>query len=157
MSGKLVPSETGGKSVVAVILAGGQGRRMGQDSTHKVCYEVAGVPFILRALQTYAECGIHSHVLVIGKLGEQIIQTVRDRFPHAGYAVQPQLLGTGHAPRCGISLLEALGYQGDILVAMGDRLLAPAALQRLLTTFRATGSDLTMLLGAKQDNPSSGR
>lgn len=82
---------------------------------------------------------------------------MRDRFPHAGYAVQPQLLGTGHAPRCGISLLEALGYQGEVRVARGDRLLAPAALPRLLTTFRETGSDLTMLLGAKQDNPSSGR
>lgn len=37
MSGKLVPSETGAESVVAVILAGGQGRRRGQDSTPKVC------------------------------------------------------------------------------------------------------------------------
>src|ERR1039458_7412389 len=37
---------------VTIILAGGKGTRMGTNDKHKVCFEVLGVPVIIRALET---------------------------------------------------------------------------------------------------------
>ena len=90
--------------VVSIILAGGRGTRMKCDSTHKVCFEVGGVPVILRAISTYDQCGIDHHVIVIGALGEQVLHTVGARVPNASFAYQPEPLGTGNATKCGAKL-----------------------------------------------------
>ena len=45
------------RSFVTVVLAGGKGTRMGSSDKHKVCFEVLGVPVIIRALETYNLCG----------------------------------------------------------------------------------------------------
>jgi len=145
------------RNIFSLILAGGRGRRMGSSGIHKVCYRVGGVPVILRALSTYEECGISNHIIVIGQLGEQIIDAVSDHFDNVSFVYQAQPRGTGHAARCGARLLEACGYQGAVLVAMGDRLLRPEAVRRLIETFHNTGSDVALLVGPKQANPSSGR
>ena len=42
---------------VTIILAGGKGTRMGTSDKHKVCFEVLGVPVVIRALETYNLCG----------------------------------------------------------------------------------------------------
>ena len=65
---------------------------MRSDTKHKVCFEVAGVPVILRALQVYEDCGIEHHVIVIGELGEQVVETAGGRFPNVTFAYQPQPL-----------------------------------------------------------------
>jgi len=35
------------ETIFSIILAGGRGTRMRSDATHKVCFEVGGVPVIL--------------------------------------------------------------------------------------------------------------
>lgn len=130
---------------------------MGADSLPKVCMQVGGVPFILRCLQAYQEAGITNHIVVIGAGGHEVVRTVDGRVPSVLYAVQPTPLGTGHAARCGTRSLAAAGYEGAILLAMGDRWLAPDVVRRMLTTFEQTGSDLTVLVGRKEEHPSCGR
>jgi len=143
--------------ILSVILAGGRGTRMRSDSTHKLCFEVGGVPVILRALQTYEQCGIDHHIIVIGELGEQVVATVGDHFPNVSFAYQPTPLGTGNATKCGVRSLQAAGYDGLVFVVAGDRLLAPGAVRKLIQASRETGSDGVLLVGSKEDRPSSGR
>ncbi len=148
-----MPQET----MFSIILAGGRGTRMRSDSTHKVCFEVGGVPVILRALQTYEECGIDHHIIVVGELGEQVVSTVGDHFTNVSFVYQPVPLGTGDAARCGARGLAAAGYEGLVLVVAGDRLLAPRAVKKLVETWRESGSDGAFLVSHKEDNPFSGR
>jgi hypothetical protein len=84
-----------------IILAGGKGTRMGSSEKHKVCFEVLGVPVIIRALETYNLCGAMLNVVVAGMMAESVMTTVNRRFPGTAYAFQDQPLGTGDAdPEC---------------------------------------------------------
>ena len=56
---------------VTVILAGGKGTRMGSSQKHKVCFEVMGVPVIIRALETYNLCGSQLNIIVVGMMAER--------------------------------------------------------------------------------------
>src|SRR5512144_2857638 len=61
---------------VTIILAGGKGTRMGSSDKHKVCFEVLGVPVIIRALETYNLCGAALNVVVVGMLAETVMATI---------------------------------------------------------------------------------
>ena len=139
--------------IVSVILAGGRGTRMQSDTKHKVCFEVGGVPVILRALNMYQQCGIDHHIIVVGILGEQVLHTVGARVPNVSFAYQPEPLGTGNAAKCGVAMLQATGYEGLVLIAVGDRIVAPHIVHRLITTLRDTRSDV-VFLAATCDNRS---
>jgi N-acetylgalactosamine kinase len=130
---------------------------MRSDHTHKVCFEAAGVPIILRVLRSYQQCGVSHQIVVVGALGEQVQRTVSARFPNVSFAYQPEPLGTGHATRCGARVLEDLGYDGLVFVGVGDRIVAPYSLRRLQARLQETGSDVAFLVGRVKDNPSSGR
>lgn len=143
--------------VVSIVLAAGQGTRMGPASVPKVCSQVAGVPFILRCLQSLQDAGIEHHLVVIGATGSEIVHTVAGRLPGVYFAIQPIPLGTGNAARCGMQLLAATGYKGGVLVTMGDRLVAPRLLRQLLGTFAETDSDLVLLVGPQEHQPDGGR
>ena len=144
-------------TIFSMILAGGRGTRMRSDTKHKVCFEVAGVPVILRALQIYEDCGIDHHIIVIGDLGEQVVEMTGERFPNVTFAYQPQPLGTGHAARCGARVLEDTGFDGRVFVVAGDRLLRPRARKRLIAHAKETDADCAFLVGDKADGPTSGR
>ena len=130
---------------------------MGSQSVPKVCSQVAGVPFVLRCLQAYKEAGLRNQIVVIGSGGDQIVRTVAGWAPEACFAVQPEPRGTGDATRCGMAGLAAARYEGGVLVAMGDRLVAPHATRRLLNAFAETDSDLALLVGHKAQQPGCGR
>ncbi len=145
------------QTIVSVILAAGKGTRMRNDAVHKVCFEVGGVPVILRALQTYQQCGIDHHIIVIGALGEQVLHTVGSRVPNVSFAYQPEPLGTGNAAKCGARILQDTRFDGLVLVVVGDRLIAPHVCHRLVSTLRDTRSDVVFLVAPKDENPFSGR
>jgi N-acetylgalactosamine kinase len=145
------------QQIVSIILAGGRGIRMRCDTKHKVCFEVGGVPVILRALQTYKQCGIDHNIIVVGALGEQVLHTVGGRVPDVTFAYQPEPRGTGNATRCGAQVLQDVGYDGLILVVVGDRLIAPHVVHRLLAAHRDTNSDVVFLVARKADYPNAGR
>jgi len=141
----------------SIILAAGAGTRMRAPGRHKVCFEVGGIPAILRALQGYAAAGVDHHVIVVGRQAGEVMAAVGERFPQVTFALQPEPLGTGHAARCGARVLQAAGYQGRVLLVAGDKIVEPAALRRLMAEFDRRHCDLAFLVGPKTEHAEAGR
>lgn len=143
---------------ISIILAAGRSTRMGSPETAKVCFPIAGRPAILRALDVYHEAGIERHVVVVGHQAEQVMRTVTDGYSgDVSYAFQSQLLGTGHAARCGARLLQRLGYRGNVLVVVGDKAIRASAVQRLMKTFQERRADLAFIVAERDVEPDAGR
>lgn len=139
-----------------VILAGGKGSRMGSSDKHKVCFEVLGVPVIVRALETYNLCGAQLNIVVVGMMAEGVMATVNPRLPGTVYAFQEAPLGTGNAARKAAEILERMRFEGDILVVAGDKVAEPRIIQRLLATHQRTGADVTLASSRRPPGSSAG-
>src|SRR5437660_12021263 len=98
-----------------IILAGGKGSRMRSRDRHKVCFEVAGVPAIVRAIDAYNRLGVVRNVVVVGDLAGQVVETVGSRFANAVFAYQPRARGTGDAARCGLLALNGVDDRARVL------------------------------------------
>ncbi|MCB1126076.1 MAG: NTP transferase domain-containing protein, partial [Verrucomicrobiae bacterium] len=144
------------RPLVTIVLAGGKGTRMGSRNKHKVCFEVLGVPVILRALETYNLCGSRLNVVVVGSLARQVMATVNRRFPGTVYAYQDTPRGTGDAARLGAEILERTGFDGDVLLVAGDKVIEPRILQQLLSVHRRTAADVTLASATRPLNSSTG-
>jgi len=147
------------RTIVSVILAAGKGTRMRDNNTrHKVCYPVQGMPVIHRSLEMYERCGLSWHLLVVGNNVEQVMKTVE-----AGptkkvlYCFQAEQKGTAHATRIAANLLEAQGFDGDIFVVAGDKVLEEGIVRRLLDDFYSNDRDLSFVVGNIEDFPDAGR
>jgi N-acetylgalactosamine kinase len=141
---------------VTIILAGGTGTRMGSSDKHKVCFEVLGVPVIIRALETYNLCGSAVNVVVVGAMAESVMATVNQRFPGTPYAFQERPLGTGDAARKGAEILERMRFDGDVLVVAGDKVIDPRVIRRMLAAHEQSGADVTLATGRRPPNSNSG-
>ncbi len=144
------------KPFATIILAGGRGTRMGSSDKHKVCFEVLGVPVIIRALETYNLCGAAQNVVVVGMMAESVMTVVNRRFSSTAYAFQDRPLGTGDAARRGAEILERLGFQGNILVVAGDKVIDPRVVRQLLTTHERSGAGVTLATAKRPPRSSSG-
>ena len=122
-----------------IVLAAGKGRRMRNRYMHKVCFDIAGVPTIVRALDTYNRLGVLQNVVVVGEMAGQVVETVGERFSNVVFAYQPHALGTGDAARCGLQALAAIGDRARVLVVAGDKIINSAVLARLVEQFDTRG------------------
>src|SRR5512139_1233323 len=129
---------------VTIILAGGRGTRMGSSDKHKVCFEVLGVPVIVRALETYNLCGSRLNVIVVGSMPESVMATVNSRFPGTAYAFQARPLGTGDAARKGAEVLERMRFEGTVMLVAGDKVIAPKVIRDLLAVHERSKADVTL-------------
>ena len=111
--------------VVAVIMAGGLGKRISKDIP-KVLLEVNGVPMIIRILLNLQELNylinIVKVIIVVGKYKDQIKEVI-DKYinyiPEITYVIQEEPLGTGHALMC--CNHELLKHpKTDVLILSGD-------------------------------------
>ena len=141
---------------VTIILAGGKGTRMGSSDKHKVCFDVLGVPVIIRALETYNLCGSAVNVVVVGAMAESVMATVNQRFPGTPYAFQERPLGTGDAARKGAEILERMSFDGDVLVVAGDKVIDPRVIRRMLAAHEQSGADATLATARRPANSSAG-
>jgi|LSQX01.3.fsa_nt_gb bifunctional N-acetylglucosamine-1-phosphate-uridyltransferase/glucosamine-1-phosphate-acetyltransferase GlmU-like protein len=139
--------------LTSLVLAAGRGVRMRSEHLNKVCFPIGELPVISRALRTYEECGISSHLVVIGHLGEQVREVVNRHHDNVQFAYQTELKGTGHATRCGAKLLQRHNYQGAVLVVAGDKVVRAEPVRALISTMRDTDADLVFLTGDKSHNP----
>ena len=111
--------------VVAVILAGGLGKRIGKDIP-KVLLEVNGVPMIIRILLNLQELNylinIVKVIIVVGKYKDRIKEVI-DKYinyiPEITYVIQEEPLGDGHALICCKEELLKLP-KTDVLILSGD-------------------------------------
>ena len=105
---------------------------MVSSDKHKVCFNVLGVPVIIRALETYNLCGSILNVVVVGMMAESVMAAVNRRLPGTAYAFQDKPLGTGDAARKGAEILERMRFEGDVLVVAGDKVIDPKVIRQLL-------------------------
>jgi N-acetylgalactosamine kinase len=143
--------------IASIILAAGKGTRMGSTEMQKVCFPINGTPAILRSLRTYASCGIHPHVVVVGHCAEQVMECLRSEFDNVFFTYQNEQKGTGHAAKIGSKLLRDFNYNGNVLLVVGDKIIEADILHRLITTFHNLQSDVAFLVGDRESYPTSGR
>lgn len=140
------PPSTG--TLVAVVLAAGQGTRM-RSRRHKVLHALVGKPLIERVLELLEGAGATRILVVLGHQGDQ----VRKILPESvDTIVQEPQLGTGHALQVAAERLKAL-HADRVLVHYGDEaLMRPESLGRLLATNVWSEAPIA-LLNARVRNP----
>ncbi len=137
---------------VVVVLAAGQGKRMGTAVTSrqvsrpaKVCFEIDGVPAINRLIAAFKRQGFSRFLVVLGCGAEQVLDTVNKEHSAVSYVYQSPQLGTGHAAQIAASALQNQGHKGNVLVTMGDKFIEEAAIEALLQGFVKQHADMALL------------
>jgi len=120
-------------TISAVILAAGEGKRM-KSALPKVLHPCCGRPlidYILRSASALA----NNIVIVVGHGALQVKELLGDQWR---YALQKELLGTGHAV---LQALPLLPQEGQLLVLCGDTpLIDESMLKELLITGRRSAA-----------------
>lgn len=136
-------------SLKVVILAAGKGTRM-QSAMPKVLHRVADKPMVEHVIDAAAELGASGTVLVVGHGADQVRQTIQRQ---VDYVEQTEQLGTGHAVRQAMPLLDA---DDRVLIAYGDvPLTKPATLRKLVKDVSA--GNLALLTVVMDDPHGYGR
>jgi len=140
----------------AILLCAGEGTRMNDNRTHKVCYEVAGVPTVIRQINNLREAGIDRFVVVVGSKADAVMRCL-DGVDGVVYAFQPIQNGTGAAAVYGLKALASTGYDGDAFIIMGDKIISPDVLKEIIARKKSVASDVVFAVQPKNCNPSGGR
>lgn len=74
-----------------------------------------------------------------------MLDTVRHENEGVMYAYQSSQLGTGHAGKVAADALANMGYDGHVLVAMGDKFVEEEAIKALVSGYVKQQSDMTLL------------
>ena len=126
----------------AIILAAGKGKRINSEEENipKHLRKVAGKPLLQYVLDAVNFIGKEDIIIVVGFLKEKIM----DAFPGYNFAVQDEILGTGHAVKCAKSKVG--DYKGDVLVLLGDTpLLEKSSLEKLTQYHQENKNHCTIL------------
>ncbi len=143
--------------IACVILCGGEGKRMGSADRHKVCFPIAGTPAIVRTVGMLKSVGIKRFLIVVGTTAQQVIDTVTAEHPDVAFVYQRQPRGTGHAVACAVEVLKAAGHNGPVLVTMGDKIIQPHVVERLLAAHAVQRAELTLTALPKTPGTTAGR
>ncbi|MBR6502682.1 MAG: NTP transferase domain-containing protein [Clostridia bacterium] len=111
------------KDTAAIILCAGKGSRMNDNSKSKVCFDCAGVPVIRRIIDNMKQAGVSRFVVVIGHQAYSVMDCL-DGVDGVIYAYQKEQKGTGHAALCGLKALSSMGYDGPVIISMGDKIIS---------------------------------
>ncbi len=134
---------------LAIILAAGQGKRMGSDLP-KVLVPVSGRPMIRYVIDAVHGAGIERILVVVGFRADLVRRELAGE-PGLEFVVQTEQLGTGHAVKMCSDRLE--GHKGPVLILAGDSpMVQVSSLRSLLTDFASRRRACLMGTG-KKDNP----
>lgn len=142
------------KDIMALILAAGQGKRLGsgEAGVPKVMRLAAGRPLISYVLDSLSFIPPEKTVIIVGFMKEQVISA----YPSYSFAVQSEQLGTGHAVAMAKKQLE--GFGGAVLVCCGDMpLIKRSTYEALCEHHFSSGSDCTILTGIYGEKKPYGR
>ncbi len=104
-------------SSCAVILAGGQGKRM-KSELPKPMFEVLGEPMLEWVVSACENAEISDLCIVKGYNAQVIEDYIGDRYTTV---LQPQRMGTGHAVMMAVDWLkESPRFDGNVLILCGD-------------------------------------
>ena len=133
--------------MMAIVMAAGKGTRMKSKSS-KLVQKIYGKEIVKRAVENAQKAGVHNIVAVVGYMKEAVMGVLGDS---VSYAVQEEMLGTGHAVMQATKYLE--GKKGKVLVLNGDvPILRPETLNKLLNK-SIENKEAATLLTAIYDNP----
>ncbi len=141
----------------SIILAAGKGTRMGSTTRNKVCFPIDGKPAVNRALDTYNACGVRQHILVVGAFADDVLKTVGSEHGNVIFAYQAEQLGTAHAARQGLKVLEGLECEQDVLLVAGDRIIKPTVLEQFFNLYYSQNCDMALLAVPNQKESNQGR
>ena len=141
---------------IAIILAAGKGTRMNDDSTNKVCFEVAGIPVIKRIVSNFRKAGVNNFVIVVGFHAEKVMECLADE-EGIVYAFQSVQNGTGGAALCGLNAAKALGYSGSAVISVGDKIISPDKIAELLSIKKSKKVNAVWGAQVRSLNESGGR
>ena len=127
------------KPVALIVLAAGQGSRM-QSELPKVLHRLGGVPLVAHALAAGRTLEPEDVVVVAGHGADQVRKALAKLDPDARIALQEEQLGTAHAVRQAMPLLE--GFEGRVIVLYGD---TPFISPETLGALAAHPSDVVVL------------
>jgi len=103
------------EQTVVVILAAGKGTRMGRSDLCKVCFEIDSVPAVNRVITCFKRQRFRKFLVVVGAKAQQVLDVV----------------GRDH--------------HGNVLLAMGNKFIEEAAVQRLVAGFVKQQADVALL------------
>lgn len=127
-----------------IILAAGQGRRMGGKDIPKPLVPLAGRTLLHRLLDAVHESGVDdSPLLIVGALGKKVREACADY----SCVEQKEQLGTGHAVMIAEEHLQHYRPDHDnVLVLYGDHpFVKPETIKKLDAEHRKQGSVVTMM------------
>lgn len=139
----------GMKEICGLILAAGQGKRIGASEAGipKVMFEIKGKPMIRYGVDHLYEAGINDVILVVGFQKEKVIKYFGDEVQ---YAVQDEQLGTGHAVMQ--AELQILNNYEATLVHYGDHVLyQPDTIKKLISDYQKEKPTIAMLTNFFED------
>lgn len=129
---------------------------MQDPSKPKVLYELSGKPLVGHVLSLAKAVGADKCVAIVGFGREQVKEYISANFPLTEFAVQGELLGTGHAVMQTEPLLK--DFDGDILVLYGDvPLTTQETIQTLIDTHKKLNAKATVLTTVLPDAFGYGR
>ena len=139
-----VPNPTTKRSLAAVVLAAGKGKRL-KSSTPKVLHPLCGRPALWWALQNLKAARPTKIVIVVHHGADQVREVVASWSitPTPVFVEQGEALGTGHAV---LQAQRAVGRVEEVLVTAGDfDPVTPELIRELLRVHRRTKSAGTIL------------
>jgi bifunctional UDP-N-acetylglucosamine pyrophosphorylase / glucosamine-1-phosphate N-acetyltransferase len=122
-----------------LILAGGKGKRM-QSELPKVLVKIKGKPMIKHLLEAIKNSGIDENpAITIGYGKDEVVKELGDSYL---YAVQSEMLGTGHAVMVAQSVLNEAE---NILVLYGDSpFIKPETIKDIAVKHLSSENKITM-------------
>jgi bifunctional UDP-N-acetylglucosamine pyrophosphorylase / glucosamine-1-phosphate N-acetyltransferase len=145
------PNQPAKRPITAIIMAAGQGKRMGSGDLPKVVYPIADRPMVCWVVEEARKAGADRVIVIVGFKKEQVIKALEGM--NCEFAEQKELLGTGHAVAQAAELYKGQ-RPSDVFVLAGDGpLIRAQTLTKLLQVHRQEAAAST-LATAVLDNPS---
>ena len=143
------------KPLAVVILAAGKGTRMQSDMA-KVLHPLCRKPLVAWAIEAAQTLNPERIIVIVGHQAQAVQAEIESRFSGIEFALQSQMLGTGHAVQQAEPLLR--DFEGDIVVTCGDApLLKGETLRHLVERKREQNASASMLIGRLDEPGSYGR
>ncbi|MEW6258785.1 MAG: NTP transferase domain-containing protein [Thermodesulfobacteriota bacterium] len=134
------------ESVVAIVLAGGKGKRMESDLP-KVLHPLCGKPMVFWLLDQLIPLFQNRIVVVVGYQKERVQREIEKITPVC-FAWQQEQLGTAHAVQCALPVLfERFPSTEHVLILCGDiPLLKGETIQKMLRNHARRQADISLLV-----------
>jgi len=131
------------RTLGAIILAAGKGKRMKSKDANKVTLPLADKPLILHAIHLFENMDFGAIVVVVGFAKDSVKKVLKDN--QIIFAEQTKRLGTAHAVKSGLASVPS--NISDVLVIQGDdsHFYKEATIKKLMETHINADASLTFV------------